>query len=131
MKFREKFARFMMGRNGVDHLNMALLWVYLGLVLLGIFWKVFTFLALIPMVILLWRTFSKNLYKRQGENRKYLMLSGKAKSFFNLQKRKWAERKTHRYRTCPHCKATVRLPYKKGKHTVCCPKCRKDFSVRI
>ena len=59
------------------------------------------------------------------------MISGKVKGFFNLQKREFADRKTHRYRTCPHCKATVRLRYKKGNHTVCCPKCRKDFNVKI
>ena len=131
MKFREKMARFMMGRNGADQLNQFLLWVYLSLVLLGIILDLFKFLALIPMALLLWRLFSKNLYKRQAENRKYLAIAYKVKSFFNLQKRKITERKTHRYRKCPHCKATVRLPYKKGNHTVCCPKCRKDFKVKI
>ena len=32
MKFREKFARFMAGRYGVDQLNKDLLWLYLILV---------------------------------------------------------------------------------------------------
>lgn len=124
-------ARFMAGRNGVDQLNRALLWVYLILAIIGMFLKIVTFLALAVMILLFWRTFSKNIYKRQAENRKYLTIAWKVKSFLNLQHRKFTERKTHRYRSCPSCKATVRLPYKKGKHTVCCPKCRKDFQVKI
>ncbi len=131
MKFRDRVARFMVGRNGVDQLNRALLWVYLILAIIGMFLEIFTLLALAVMIFLFWRTFSKNIYKRQAENRKYLTIVWKFKNFLNLQRRKFSERKTHRYRRCPFCKATVRLPYKKGKHTVCCPKCKKDFQVKI
>ncbi|MBQ7095249.1 MAG: hypothetical protein IJN80_02180 [Clostridia bacterium] len=131
MKFREKVARFMAGRNGVDQLNQALLWCYLFLAVLGLIWDGFTLLAFLVMITLFWRILSKNIYKRQAENRKYLTVVWKIKGFFSLRKRRFSERKTHRYRRCPHCKATVRLPYKKGKHTVCCPKCKKDFQVKI
>lgn len=131
MKFRERIARFMAGRNGVDQLGQALLWVYILLVVLGLIWKGFSLLAFLAVVILFWRMLSKNLYKRQAENRKYLTVLWKVKNFFSLQKRKFTDRKTHRYRTCPYCKATLRLPNKKGKHTVNCPKCHKDFEVKI
>ena len=131
MKFTERLIRFMAGRNGMDHLNRALFWGYLICIVLGLFIDVFTLLALPLMILLFWRTFSRNLYKRRAENRKYLALTGKIRSKFSLQKRKFTERKTHRYRKCPHCKATLRLPNRKGKHTVCCPKCRKDFEVKI
>lgn len=131
MKFREKLARFMYGRYGADRLGQALLWVYLALAIGAVFFKPLNILALVLVAWILFRIFSKNIYKRQMENQKYLRLEGKLKSWFSLQKNKVRDRKTHRYRTCPHCKATLRLPNKKGKHTVCCPKCRKDFEVRI
>ena len=131
MKFREKLARFMYGRYGVDQLNRALLWGYLICAILAIFLSPFYIVSLLMMIWMFFRIFSKNIYKRQMENQKYLKISGKIKGWFRLQKNKFKERKTHRYRTCPYCKATLRLPNKKGKHTVCCPKCRKDFEVRI
>lgn len=131
MKFRERVARFMAGRYGVDQLGRALLWAYLIAAVAALFFEPFYFVALALVIWLFYRALSKNIYKRQMENQKYLRISGKIKGWFGLQKKKFAERKTHRYRTCPHCKATLRLPNKKGKHTVCCPKCRKDFDVKI
>ncbi len=131
MKLREKFARFMVGRYGVDALGKALLWVYLGLAIAAIFFSPLYYGALAVLVWMFFRAFSKNIYKRQAENIKYLNLQRKVSGWFGVQKKRFAERKTHRYRTCPHCKATLRLPNKKGKHTVCCPKCRKDFQVKI
>ena len=131
MKLREKFARFMMGRYGADQLGRALLWAYLALALGGIFFDPLHFVALVLVAWMFFRMFSKNIYKRQLENQKYLRFSGKVKGWLSLQKKKLADRKTHRYRTCPYCKATLRLPNKKGTHTVCCPKCKKDFQVKI
>ena len=64
-------------------------------------------------------------------NNKYLSISNKFMAKFRLQKDKWNNRKTHVYRTCPNCKATIKLPRKKGKHTCTCPKCRVDFSVKV
>lgn len=39
--------------------------------------------------------------------------------------------KDHCFRICPECKANIRLPKKKGKHTVVCPRCRCRFEVKI
>lgn len=124
-------ARVMAGRYGVDQLGRALLWVYLGLAIAALVFRPLYYVALALMVWMMFRIFSRNIYKRQLENQKYLRVSGKIKGWFTLQKNKFRDRKTHRYRSCPHCKATLRLPNKKGKHTVCCPKCRRDFDVKI
>ena len=35
------------------------------------------------------------------------------------------------YRRCPGCRVTLRLPKRKGKHTVVCPKCGRRFEVKI
>ena len=39
--------------------------------------------------------------------------------------------KCHVYRKCPNCKAVLRLPNKVGKHTTVCPRCNKEFKVRV
>ena len=77
-----------------------------------------------------YRLLSRNIYKRQSENMKYLKIRDKVKGKITLQKRKWSERKTHIYRKCPNCKAEIRLPKKKGKHVCTCPRCKKNFEVK-
>ncbi len=131
MKFRERMARFMAGRYGVDRLNRDLLWFYLILVVLSSFVPYLQILPLLCMIWMFFRMFSCNHQKRWAENNRYMKYRNKVTGWFGLQKRKWTERKTHRYRKCPHCKATVRLPNKKGRHTVGCPRCHKDFQVKI
>lgn len=39
--------------------------------------------------------------------------------------------KDHCFRICPGCRANIRLPKKKGKHTVVCPACKCRFEVKI
>ena len=34
------------------------------------------------------------------------------------------------YKKCPKCKQKIRLPLKKGEHTVKCPKCGNRFDVK-
>ncbi len=32
---------------------------------------------------------------------------------------------------CPECSQKLRLPYKKGKHYVTCPKCHKEYQIKV
>ena len=132
-KFTDKVIRFMYGRNGNDQLNRALFWVYFILLLANIIFKstVLWILELLLVVLYMFRFLSRNIYRRQKENRAFLKAWNKVSGFFNLQKNKLRDRKTHVYRKCSHCRATLRLPKKKGKHTVRCPKCNQTFSVNI
>ena len=34
------------------------------------------------------------------------------------------------YKKCPKCKQKLRLPLKKGIHTVKCPNCKEKFEVK-
>lgn len=47
------------------------------------------------------------------------------------KKQKLPRDKDHVYRTCPECKANIRLPKKKGAHSVRCPRCSTLFDVKI
>ena len=133
MKFQDKMIRFMYGRNGNDKLNQALFWVYFVLLLLNIFLKsiILWILELLLVALYLFRFLSRNIYRRQRENRGFLKVWNKFTGFFKLQKNKFRDRKTHVYRKCEHCRAVLRLPKKPGKHTVRCPQCGKTFSVKI
>lgn len=140
-RIRAALARFMYGRYGTDNLNKFLFVVYFALLILeGILKRIpaaillhiaVYFLTLGVMVLFFFRTFSRNIYKRRQENAKYLEIKSKFIAKWNLQREKWRNRKTHVYRTCPNCRATIKLPRKKGKHTCTCPKCRVDFKVTV
>ena len=130
MKFRERAARFMAGRYGMDQLGRALLWVYLALLIISLFLRPFLYVALALMIYLIWRMLSKNLGKRQAENQKYLQLTARFRYRLDQQKKLWQERKYHHIYTCPKCKQKIRIPKGKGKIMVRCPKCHFEFQKR-
>lgn len=135
-KIKIAIIRFMQGRYGSDKLNRTLFWTYLALIVINFFTSsilnmVIATLQLFIAVVIIYRTLSKNIYKRSAENRKYMVFEEKIKNFFKLQKSKFRDRNTHVYKKCPYCKAVLRLPKKSGEHRVDCPKCKKEFKVKI
>jgi hypothetical protein len=117
-----KFYQFMSGRNGNDELGLAMLVAALvlniifrisGLYILGIIAT-----ALVALVI--YRMFSRDLVKRQAENRRFVGL-------WTGWKTRRAQSKTYKFFTCPSCKNTLRVPRGKGKIQITCPKCGQRF----
>ena len=106
----EKIRHFMKGRYGVDELNTTLL-----------------FISTIITFYVLYRMFSKNINKRLIEYRKYKQIKDKVTSKINYLKRRYDDRNTYRYFTCPNCKQKVRVPVKQGKIEITCPKCYTKF----
>ena len=132
-KFKQKLINFMYGRYGVDELYYALfaLWGVFIVVNMFVSSPIISLLGTLTAVFMIYRSFSRNHTKRRAENAKFLKLWKPVKSWFILQRDRIRDRKNFRYRKCPHCKAIVKLPNKKGKHTVVCPKCRERFDVKI
>lgn len=132
-KFKMWLMRFMSGRYGTDSLNKALFWFYFILLVLNLFLRsrIVMILELVVIFLYFFRMLSRNIAKRQSENYKYTVFKGKVVSFFSGIKNRFRDRKTHVYRKCPNCKAKLRLPRRKGTHTCCCPRCKKDFTVKI
>ncbi|MBQ8000396.1 MAG: hypothetical protein IJ298_04170 [Ruminococcus sp.] len=132
-KFFYKVQQFMTGRNGLDRFNKFLFILYAVIIFINIFLNsliVYLFeLSLIGYIV--FRTLSKNLYRRSRENQAYMKIENSVKNFFVRQKNRIRDIKTHRYIRCKHCKAQLRVKRRKGKHTVRCPKCRQEFSVNI
>ncbi|MBQ7982706.1 MAG: hypothetical protein IJ302_04000 [Clostridia bacterium] len=146
MKFTEKLMRFMYGRNGMDALNNALFYTYLVLFVVNLFAgsAILSGLCTFAAVWMMFRCFSRNLPARRNENMKYWSLKTKLEakaSQVGILRRLGAWWKkitvraknigTKRYRTCPHCRAQLCLPRRTGSHTVRCPRCAKEFGVRI
>ena len=129
----DSIQRFFIGRNKMDMFAFAAIIAYLVINIINMFFHlwVLTLLAFACFGYSIFRMLSKNIPQRQLENEKFLIIWGRVVAFFKLTKNRFKYIKTHVYKTCPSCKAKIRLPRKKGKHTVCCPKCRKDFKVRI
>ena len=120
-RLNDGIRRFMVGRYGTDKLNMALLGAGLIACLLSMFLRnpfLDLILTLVSYVFMFWalgRMLSRNTYKRYQENRKYLMLLERLKD------------REHRYFECPRCRQPVRVPRKKGKIAITCPKCAEKF----
>ena len=136
MKFREKLARFFYGRYGSDQFNMFLLISSMVLLFVAFF------LPLIPsyivrglstllMILAILRIMSRNIDKRRRENAVFTKILYAVKSFFIRQFNRIRYIKKYRYRKCPGCKNHLRFPYKKGEHNVRCPRCGKDFRIKL
>ncbi len=137
--FREKLARFMYGRYGADEFYRALFVGSLVFYIAGMIVQGFSAVAgyilysigLLLMVYAVFRFFSKNIPNRQKERRVYLKIINAIKEHFRLQNHRFRDRKTHVFRRCPHCRAVLRLPKRKGVHTAVCPRCTHRFDVKI
>ncbi|MBQ6274581.1 MAG: hypothetical protein IJK63_10225 [Oscillospiraceae bacterium] len=129
---RERLIQFMAGRNGNDALNRFLIAVDVLLMLLSLFVRgrigsLLYPLFLILLVIVYFRMFSRNLYKRQAENAKYWALRNRFLGNFRLLKERWTQRKDYRFFSCPSCHAAMRVPRGRGKIKIVCRKCGTSF----
>lgn len=124
-----KMESWLYGRYGYDELSQCLSVAALVCLLVGVFFYpgIFTTIALVLYLSVMLRTYSKNISKRQREREAYLRLTGPVRSWFSLQKRKFADRKTHRYYRCSQCKTALRVPKGKGKIKIRCPKCNAEI----
>lgn len=120
-KMAYSLRRFMEGRYGNDKLNNAILGSALVMVILALFIRnplINLILHGVSYALMFWsifRTLSRNTYKRYQENRKFLQFFDRLKD------------RQHRYFDCPKCRQTVRVPRGKGKISITCPRCREKF----
>ncbi len=131
-KFQNALYRFMAGRYGSDQFNMFILILALVLMILNLFFIRNSFLSLIVWILLiynLFRTYSRNVYKRKAENEKYLSLIQPIKKRVNIIKKNYQD-KEHKYYLCPSCKQMVRVPRGRGKITITCPTCKNRFDKK-
>ena len=142
-KIKQALRSFMLGRNGADHLSLALLWTGLLCYLFGgiigsiqvsivfpILGLLFNALGFASYAFSIFRVFSRNLEKRRAENRRYVTAMEKRKTLRRQAKVRFQNRKTYKYFKCPGCKAWLRLSRGKGVVTITCSRCKNSFTQK-
>ncbi len=127
-----KLEQFMRGRNGTDSLSSFLTVVAMILLIISfipaVSWLVIISFAL--FVYSMFRSYSKKLDKRRAENAAWLKLTKPMREGWRLMRRRFADRKTHRYFKCKRCGQYLRVPKGKGKIVVTCKNCGERFEAR-
>lgn len=122
----------MNGRNGFDNLFYALFAAAVMVFVINCFVNSFILQFVIWIILgyAFFRAFSRNIEARRRENQSFNRLATRIKEKRNVRRRRKADY-THIYKKCPQCKSVLRLPRRPGKHKTVCPKCNKEFSVKV
>ena len=122
-RFRTGLSRFYAGRYGNDKLNLLILGAAVLVSVVNLFVRS-RILSLVPFVLIalyFFRSLSRNLEKREAENRKLLNCLERIRM-----------RRTHHIYRCPNCRQRIRVPRKGGKKVeIRCPKCATTFIKTI
>lgn len=132
MDFRYRIMQFMSGRYGMDNLSVAII-IAAGVcsfanILVGS--RILQLIAYALLFLALFRVLSRNIEARRKENN----LFNEKINFIKRKKDLYEQRKNdkcHVYKKCPFCKAILRLPHRIGEHTTVCPRCNKEFKVKV
>ena len=134
-RLRNSLMRFMAGRYGTDKLNNVLFWSYMALWVVQMFFHrgivgwVLSTLGTVIAVVLIWRTLSRNIPRRQAENERFIRVWTPIAAWFRRQFTRIRDIRRWRYRTCPYCSARLRLPIRHGRRTVTCSRCHSQFKA--
>lgn len=129
-KFQGKLQRWMYGRYGIDKLSKSLFILSLVFLFLSGRSPIYNLLSLITLALVMIRTYSKDIEKRRRELSLYFDLTRGIRKFWALSKKKFRDRKTHKYYKCPNCKKDFRVPRGKGKIKIFCPNCGHEIIKR-
>ena len=132
MNFRWRLMQFMSGRYGADALFYVMFALSAALAFANIFIRSLAIQLAVYgiMVLAILRVMSRNTAARARENRAVMGAISRIKDKSDIRRSRAADR-MHIYKKCPYCKAVLKLPRKKGKHTTVCPRCNKSFTVRV
>ena len=132
MNFRYRLMQFMSGRYGMDKFFYGIAASAFIISFLNLFFRNYILQLLVYALFgyALFRILSRNIEARRRENiwfTKKLDFIKQRKAFYD---RKKAD-SLHIYKKCPACKAILRLPHRIGIHTTVCPRCNKEFTVKV
>ena len=133
---RDRIRNFMAGRYGPDQLYYAL---FFGAVVFCVVGAVLGRSAAGLAVdaagygLLIWalvRLFSRKIEARRRENDRFLKLWQPVRSRISGLFLRLRCLGTHRFFRCPGCGNLLRVPRKKGKIEITCPRCGERFTRR-
>lgn len=131
-KIDDFFRKLFKGRNGGDALSLFLLVFSSIASLIAVLRKsvYLNYLSNFIFIYVIFRMFSKNIYKRSLENQKFLAKVTELKKELDLLKLKIKNRKEYKYFKCQNCKTNIRIPRGKGRINIKCPRCGNKFEGR-
>lgn len=139
MNFRYKLMQFMSGRYGMDEMNYTLIFTAIALSVANIFlrifrlyyiWYIFQVIVYALIFYAFLRALSRNIEARRKENTWFKTKANRIKKQREIYNQRKAD-KFHVYKKCPACKAVLRLPHRIGVHKTVCPRCSKEFTVKV
>lgn len=139
--------RFFQGIYGLDFLSLLLLLLSF---ILNI-WQPTRLLSVIPLFIAVYRTLSRDIYKRKNEYNRFRMWANKFLSKIGLSipdnlsninstnmsgliyRLKYDINQRKKYKTviCPGCKKKLKLPRGRGKVIITCKTCNTEFKAKV
>lgn len=136
-KFRYMLYQFMQGRRGIDQFGRFLLMTAIALLVISLFCSKIPVLYVITyytgvaaLVYGYFRAFSRNIYKRDIENNKFLAWKYKITKGKTFQQWNY-ERKIYSFFKCPGCDQKMRAPKGKGTIKVTCHRCNTTFNKKV
>ncbi|MBR3785318.1 MAG: hypothetical protein IKJ77_02825 [Firmicutes bacterium] len=139
-RFRYKLYEFMQGRRGMDALNQFLMKAALILLVAAFIFRRVAILYVLTYyggLLLLfygyYRMLSRNLYKREMENNRFLAWKYKRSGNAGFQQQTYhgADFERYVYFKCPSCGQKMRAPRKKGRIRVQCHSCGTSFEKKV
>lgn len=123
------FDRWMTRHNGPDAISRVLLVIAAILTGVGLFMRIIPVigLALIVLLVVLWRILSTNIIARRREESGLLNHSGFLRPWLANPSAARMERKMYVHVKCPTCGQKARLPRGVGKVIVTCPSCGDQY----
>lgn len=144
--WKYKFYQLMQGRYGIDSFGRFLLIAAMVVILLSNFHFLhkFYFLGLLLLIYAYFRIMSRNIFKRQRENEKYMALRQKfTRNRNHGTMSNWNRGPNgaggpdmansslaYSFYRCQNCGQTVRVPKGKGTLKITCPNCGNSFIQR-
>lgn len=121
-----KIAYYFKDCYGVDKLTQYL---FISGLILGIF-KYVQYLGAALILFGLYRSFSKNRYKRSKELASFENFLQIIKQQFFSHKANFQESKKYKIIKCPKCSQKLRVPRNKGRIIITCKKCGNEFKAK-
>lgn len=121
----------MCSRHGTDALYFFMLAILVLLLATNLFLDnaVISVLAMVLFAFTVFRAFSKDKKKRQSENLRFLVLTGKIKAPFLLIYNKYKLRDEYEFIRCKNCRGIVAVRRAENLQKTSCLRCGSEVSV--
>jgi hypothetical protein len=106
---------------------IACILLLLSIVLRGVLCNVLWLLALVCLGGSYFRIFSRNLYRRQQENQRFLQRVAPITGWWERRRQKRRQRNLYCFFKCPQCNTVLRVPKGKGHIRITCKNCHHIF----